>query len=92
MQSKMDVIHDAYETIKQAAESDSYGSEEFARELDDVCRSYNMTVCVMDVNSNMKYVSINGGERLENRLIGYVVRLPIVSRIRSGSSRTVMTM
>ena len=72
MQSKMDVIHDAYETIKQAAESDSYGSEEFARELDDVCRSYNMTVCVMDVNSNMKYVSINGGERLENRLLGYV--------------------
>lgn len=72
MQSKLDVIHDAYETIKQAAESDSYGSEEFARELDDVCRSYNMTVCVMDVNSNMKYVSLNGGERLENRLIGYV--------------------
>ena len=72
MQSKMDVIHDAYETIKQAAESDSYGSEEFAHELDDVCRSYNMTVCVVDVNSNMKYVSINGGERLENRLIGYV--------------------
>ena len=60
MQSKMDVIHDAYETIKQAAESDSYGSEEFAHELDDVCRSYNMTVCVVDVNSNMKYVSING--------------------------------
>ena len=76
MQSKMDVIHDAYETIKQAAESDSYGSEEFARELDDVCRSYNMTVCVMDVNSNMKYVSINGGERLENRLIGYVFGFP----------------
>ena len=77
MQSKMDVIHDAYETIKQAAESDSYGSEEFAHELDDVCRSYNMTVCVMDVNSNMKYVSINGGERLENRLIGYVFGLSI---------------
>ena len=72
MQSKLDVIHDAYGTIKQAAESDSYGSDEFARELDDVCRSYNMTVCVMDVNSNMKYVSINGGENLENRLIGYV--------------------
>ena len=72
MQSKLDVIHDAYGTIKQAADSDSYGSEEFARELDDVCRSYNMTVCVMDVNSNMKYVSINGGENLENRLIGYV--------------------
>ena len=76
MQSKLDVIHDAYETIKQAAESDSYGSEEFAHELDDVCRSYNMTVCVMDVNSNMKYVSINGGERLENRLIGYVFGFP----------------
>lgn len=72
MRSKLDVIHDAYWTIKQAAESDSYGSEEFARELDDVCRNYNMTVCVMDVNSNMKYVSINGGEKLENRLIGYI--------------------
>ena len=77
MQSKLDVIHDAYGTIKQAAESDSYDTEEFARELDDVCRSYNMTVCVMDVNSNMKYVSINGGERLENRLIGYVFGLSI---------------
>ena len=77
MQSKLDVIHDAYGTIKQAAESDSYGSEEFARELDDVCRSYNMTVCVMDVNSNMKYVSVNGGEKLENRLIGYVFGVPM---------------
>ena len=77
MQSKLNVIHDAYGTIKQAAESDSYDTEEFARELDDVCRSYNMTVCVMDVNSNMKYVSINGGERLENRLIGYVFGLSI---------------
>ena len=35
MQSKLDVIHDAYGTIKQAAESDSYDTEEFARELDD---------------------------------------------------------
>ena len=31
MQSKLDVIHDAYGTIKQAAESDSYDTEEFAR-------------------------------------------------------------
>ncbi len=77
MRSKLDVIHDAYWTIKQAAESDSYGSEEFARKLDDVCRNYNMTVCVMDVNSNMKYVSINGGEKLENRLIGYIFGVPM---------------
>ena len=77
MKSKQNVIHDAYGTIKQAAESDSYGSEEFARELDDICRNYNMTVCVMDVNSNMKYVSINGGEKLENRLIGYVFGVPM---------------
>ena len=51
MQSKLDVIHDAYETIKQAAESDSYGSEEFARELDDVCRSYNIIIYIDSISS-----------------------------------------
>ena len=64
---KNTLAHAEITAIKQAAESDSYGSEEFAHELDDVCRSYNMTVCVMDVNSNMKYVSINGGRWGYNR-------------------------
>ncbi len=75
--SKTKVIYDAYETISQAANSDSYSSEEFQKELGDVCSKYNITVYVMDANSRVKYVSGNGGNELESRLIGYVFGFPM---------------
>lgn len=72
IESKLDVIHIAYDSIKQASESDTYDTDEFSSRLEEICRRYNMTVCVMDITSNMKYVSKNGGDQLETRLIGYV--------------------
>lgn len=69
---KKRIILDAYTTIKQAAGNDSYGTEAFSGELEDVCNSYNITVCITDVNSQIKYVSQNGGRQLENRLFGYI--------------------
>lgn len=86
MKSKEQVIYDAYETIKTAANSDSYGSLEFRNELDEVCRKYNITVYIMDANSKIQYVSVNGGQELEKRLIGYVFGLPMdkVMILKSG--------
>lgn len=86
MKSKEKVIFDAYETIRAAANSDSYGSEAFRTELDDVCRSYNITVYIMDANSRIKYVSFNGGQELEKRLMGYVFGFPMdnVVLLKSG--------
>jgi len=75
--SKTKVIYDAYETISQAANSDSYSSMEFQRELGDVCSKYNIAIYVMDANSRVKYVSGNGGNELESRLIGYVFGFPM---------------
>ncbi len=72
MKSKEKVIFDAYESIRAAANSDGYSSERFKNELDDICRSYNITVYIMDANSRIKYVSFNGGQELEKRLMGYV--------------------
>ncbi len=72
MKSKEKVIFSAYDTIKAAANSDSYGSREFQLELDDICRNYNITVCIIDANSQIQYYSLNGGKELEARLIGYV--------------------
>jgi len=72
MHNKEKIIYDAYETIRLAANSDSYGTEEFAEELDKVCRNYNIIVYIMDANSQMRYVSVNGGKELESRLIGYI--------------------
>lgn len=69
---KTDVIFDAYHTISQAANSDTYSTEEFHRELNDVCGVYNITVCVMDSDSRIRYVSVNGGAELEKRLIAYL--------------------
>ncbi len=77
IRSKTQVIKDAYETISQAANSDSYSSREFQRELGAVCNKYNIVVYVMDSNSRMKYVSANGGDHLEARLFGYIFDFPM---------------
>lgn len=72
IRSKTEVIFEAYRTIQQAANSDTYSTEAFRKELNDVCGVYNITVYVMDANSRLKYASINGGEELERRLTAYV--------------------
>ncbi|MDE7270744.1 MAG: two-component sensor histidine kinase, partial [Acetatifactor sp.] len=72
IREKREIIYDAYETIRRAAEQDNYEADAFMRELEGVCRNYNITVCVMDVNSQIRYVSQNGGRQLEAKLIGYI--------------------
>lgn len=72
IRSKTEIIYDAYNIISQGANSDAYGTAEFAEQLNDVCSVYNITVCIMDANSQMKYESVNGGRELENQLIGYI--------------------
>ena len=72
LSSKKDVIHEAYHTIRLAANSDTYSTEEFRRELNNVCGIYNIKVYVMDSNSRVKYASVNGGAELEKRLMAYL--------------------
>ncbi len=72
IRSKTEVIYEAYDAISQAANSDTYSTEEFRKELNDICGIYNITVYVMDANSRLKYASINGGEELEKRLAAYI--------------------
>lgn len=71
--TKTKIIYDAYNTIRQVANSEIYSTDEFARELDNICGRFNITVCVMDSNSQTKYVSFNGGRELESQLIGYIL-------------------
>ena len=73
LKSKTNVIYQAYLSIKQAGENNSYESEEFQKELESVCSKNNISAYVMDANSDMKYVSTNGGERLEMLLFGYLL-------------------
>ncbi len=47
IRSKTRVIYEAYESIRQAAGSDTYSSEKFRKELDDVCSVANITVLVI---------------------------------------------
>lgn len=72
---KTDVIIDAYSTISQAANRDTYDTMEFGRELNEICGVYNITVCVMDSDSKVQYVSVNGGAELEKRLVAYIFGL-----------------
>lgn len=72
IESKTKVIYEAYEKIRQVANSDTYSSVTFVRELDDVCNVSNITVFVIDANSQIRYESINGGKELETLLFGYV--------------------
>lgn len=72
MESKQDVLHDAYQSISAAAQSDSYGTESFVQQLDQVCSTNNVTIYILDSNSKKVYESINGGRQLEARLLGYI--------------------
>ncbi len=72
IRSKTRIICDAYDTISEAANSDTYGTDEFSEKLNDVCSVSNLTVCIMDSNSQMKYESVNGGRELEAQLLGYI--------------------
>ncbi len=74
--SKMDILYDAYETISEVTNSDSYGTMEFQVQIDDVCIKNNITLYIMDANSQSVYVSSNGGQALEKRLISYVFGFP----------------
>ena len=73
--SKTEVILEAYESIRRAANSDTYNTAEFVEELDDVCGVYNITVFVMDIDSQVWYASRNGGTELEKRLAAYLFGL-----------------
>lgn len=75
IRSKTEVIYEAYDAIRQAANSDTYSTEAFRKELNDICGIYNITVYVMDANSSLKYASINGGAELEKRLVSYIFGL-----------------
>lgn len=70
--SKQAIIYDAYSNIRQAAGNDMYDSAAFKEELESICSRYNLTVFVLDSNSETKFVSSNGGELLGNKLIGYI--------------------
>ncbi len=72
IRNKTKVIFEAYESIREAANSDAYNTEEFGWKLDNVCSIYNITVYVMDMDSKVWYVSTNGGEELEKRLMAYL--------------------
>lgn len=91
VRSKTEIIYDAYETISQAANSDAYGTDEFSEQLNDVCSVANITVCIMDANSQMKYESVNGGRELENQLIGYIFgfQQPPLKVIREGKDYSI---
>ena len=77
IRSKTNIIYEAYENIREAANSDSYGTQEFQQKIDDACIKNNITLYVMDANSQSVYVSSNGGQTLEKLLIGYVFGIPM---------------
>ena len=73
---KIKVLLNAYDTIREAVNSDTYNTvefpEEFVGKLTDVCSVYNVTVCVMDANSRTKYVYTEDALDLELRLGAYL--------------------
>ncbi len=72
MSSKKKVIVDAYRTIKQAADNDSFEAADIIEELDAICSNNNIIAFVMDESSRRRYVSPNGGDVLDRKLVGYI--------------------
>lgn len=72
--SKMNVIRGAYETIRQAANDDGYDQVAFVNELDSVVSRDNVSIYIIDMDSQVKYAA-NGGLNLEMRLLAYIFGL-----------------
>lgn len=73
LRMKTKVLYNAFVTIRDAAKNDSYDSEAFQTELEDVCRNSNISAFVINEEAESEYVSSNGGERLKMLLVGYLL-------------------
>lgn len=73
--SKKKVIFSAFHSIRKASAENQYDTDEFGEKLNELCNNSNIAVFVMDANSDTRYASENGGERLEMRLLGYIFNL-----------------
>lgn len=77
VRTKTDIIYGAYESIRDAAGDGTYNMSSFQEKIEEVCRGNNITLYIMDANSRSVFVSGNGGQELERRLIGYVFGIPV---------------
>ena len=69
---KKNMIFEAYNVIRDAA-NNNYFSEDLQNRLDKVCDKNNIKICIVDVNSQVKYLSVNGGDYMEYRLLRYII-------------------
>lgn len=72
IRSKTNIIYSAYETIRQAANDESYNSETFGEELDRIGSNYNISIYIIDMYSQEQYATGAGQNRAKMRLFGYI--------------------
>lgn len=72
MYMKERAIFDAYDKIVDASEADDFSQEQFILTLNDIALRDSISMCVLDSQSETRYVSTNGGEHLEMRLLGFI--------------------
>lgn len=73
IRQKTKVIYQAYRDICNAATDDAYASEEFQERLNEVSKKYDIAIYIMDVESDSRFVSENGGAKLAIPLYGYLM-------------------
>ncbi|MCH5343588.1 MAG: two-component sensor histidine kinase [Acetatifactor sp.] len=72
IRSKMNIIYSAYETIRQAANDDSYNSQTFGEKLDNIGSNYNISIYIIDMYSQEQYATGSGQNRAKLHLFGYI--------------------
>lgn len=75
MYKKQEALTISYMKIAQAQTDMTKQRDQFAATLNDLALRYNISMCVLDLDSETKYISSNGGEHLDVRLMGYVFGL-----------------
>lgn len=82
--NKAKVMQSAYALIEKAAGGESINLEAL-KELDETCYKDNVITLVINGNSQMIYASLNGGQEIFERLIGY-----ILGKLPAGDEDTLM--
>jgi len=62
----------SYEKIKSYITKESFDQDEFTETLNQVATRWNISMCILDMESETKYVAFNEYEHLDMRLLGYI--------------------
>ncbi len=76
---KKDAVEALYQKLDQAVSQELLDKESFQIEVRQYIYRYNINTAILNSNSDLVFVAAANSDELKNKLLGYIVGIPIVS-------------